>query len=217
MRKSTICKIIIFSVRTAAIFAFIMSIKLGNWFNTTSSFFAFTLTFLPYTIERWYHLKLPPTFSITVALFVFAALVLGDYGDFYNRIPCWDTILHSFSGLALAIACFSFILSLYKNSRRLDQISPIMLIFFSFCFAVASGAVWEILEFSCDRTFGADMQLWKEPGITGLIDTMSDIIMDTLGALLSCIVSYIYLKKSGLIKKMRKVELRHLHDQRTSR
>ncbi len=69
-----------------------------------------------------------------------------------------------------------------------------MLCLLVFCFAVASGAIWEIFEFLMDQFFGLNMQK------SGLMDTMTDLIMDSLGAFLASAFGYIYLinKKSKL-------------------
>lgn len=59
---------------------------------------------------------------------------------------------------------------------------------FSFCFALALGAFWEIFEFVIDGLFGFSMQK------NGLIDTMWDLIVDTLGALIAAVSGYLYIR-----------------------
>ena len=62
---------------------------------------------------------------------------------------------------------------------------------FSFCFAVSIGAVWEIYEFSFDGLLGLNMQKFLLAdgtplvGRAALTDTMKDIIVDTIGALIA--------------------------------
>ena len=63
-----------------------------------------------------------------------------------------------------------------------------MLALFSFSFAIAIGVVWEIFEFFMDISFGLNMQK------SGLIDTMGDLIVDSLGALLASGIGYFYLR-----------------------
>ena len=60
--------------------------------------------------------------------------------------------------------------------------------FFAFCFAVAMGATWEVFEFVMDQLFGFNMQK------SGLMDTMSDLIVDVFGALIGSLAGYAYLK-----------------------
>ena len=39
------------------------------------------------------------------------------------------------------------------------------------------------------------MQKFRMPGEDGLIDTMCDLIVDTVGAIIACIGGYIYIKR----------------------
>jgi uncharacterized membrane protein YjdF len=71
------------------------------------------------------------------------------------------------------------------NSSKINiKRSPIFVAFFSFCFAVAMGAIWEIYEYSMDKSLGLFMQRGS------LDDTMIDIILDTVGALIFAILGY---------------------------
>lgn len=212
MKNSLATRSITLLVQFSALIAFIMSLKVGNWFNSVSALWAFIITFLPYAFEKWQHLKLPTIFIFTVVLFDYAALILGEFGEFYVRFPWWDNMLHSFSGFALSLAVFSTMLYIYRPSKQLKQLSPSMLILFSFCFAVACGAIWEIIEFSMDRIFKSNMQRWQDGGIAGLLDTMTDLIMDTSGAIVANVIGYTYLKRTNLIAKMRKFKLEKLRN-----
>jgi hypothetical protein len=62
------------------------------------------------------------------------------------------------------------------------------------------GALWEIFEFLMDSLFGLNMQK------SGLIDTMWDLIVDALGALVISILGYLYLK--GDIKLLERLDRR---------
>ena len=53
---------------------------------------------------------------------------------------------------------------------------------------MALGAAWEILEFSSDSIFGLNMQK------SGFVDTMWDLIVDTIGALSISVFEYHFLK-----------------------
>jgi hypothetical protein len=59
---------------------------------------------------------------------------------------------------------------------------------FSFAFAVAVGSIWEIFEFTMDSFLGLNMQK------SGLVDTMWDLIVDALGALVIAVLGYFYTK-----------------------
>ena len=83
-----------------------------------------------------------------------------------------------------------------NESPRVDMtMRPGFVAFFAFCFSVAVGAVWEIFEFSMDQLAGTNMQkpMFDDP--SGLTDTMWDIIVDTLGALVISVSGYVYMKR----------------------
>ena len=51
------------------------------------------------------------------------------------------------------------------------------------------GGIWEIFEFGMDSFFGLNMQK------SGLVDTMWDLVVDTIGALVISLLGYFYLKR----------------------
>ena len=70
---------------------------------------------------------------------------------------------------------------------------------FAFCFAVTMGVFWEFFEYGADRILGTNMQKFRFPelGQDGLIDTMSDLFVDALGALITSIIGYFYIQKKN--------------------
>ena len=152
---------------------------------------------------------------------------MGEINNFYYHIPWWDTLLHTTSGVILAMIGFMLVHALNNSDRITVQLSPFFIALFAFTFALASGAVWEIFEYSGDRLFQMDMQKYLPPaevtyehmanGMTkliyptngswsfdaGLIDTMDDIICDTLAALAVSIIGYLSLKtRNRALKKL---------------
>ena len=71
------------------------------------------------------------------------------------------------------------------------------------------GMLWEIYEFSVDYFFGTNMQKFAleggvpKVGQEALMDTMKDIIVDTVGALVMSVLGYLSLKnKTGFVDKL---------------
>ena len=95
-------------------------------------------------------------------------------------------MIHSFSAIMMALIAFMIIFSFYQAHKVV--FAAHFAAIFSFTFALGLGALWEIFEFSMDSFFGLNMQK------SGLIDTMWDLIMDALGALLVSIIGYFYMK-----------------------
>ena len=144
--------------------------------------------------------------KIAIVLFIFAAELLGEINSFYEKIHWWDNMLHSLSGIILGLIGFMLVYAMNESEKVDFHLSPLFIAAFAFFFAVAAGAVWEILEFSADRLFALNMQKFRPPeGVNilntdtwrfdaGLIDTMTDIILDTASALITSILGYVKIK-----------------------
>lgn len=140
------------------------------------------LTFLPKIIARNFKVFIPIGYAFSLNLFVYSAIFLGSAVDLYDKIWWWDTALHTLSGVALGFIGFVTMHTLYARHRV--NMGPFFLAIFSFVFAVALGALWEIFEFTADNLIGTNMQK------NGLRDTMWDLIVDTLGALFIATLGY---------------------------
>jgi len=151
-----------------------------------SSSLILILTFLPYLFERTYRVNLPIEFEFVIILFLYASLFLGEIHAYYTKFWWWDVVLHTSSGIALGFAGFLIMYVLYYKDKV--KAKPIWIAIFAFCFAVAIGAVWEIFEFAMDQFFGLNMQK------SGLIDTMWDLIVDSIGAMLTSFIGYFYVR-----------------------
>ena len=173
-------------MRLTLVGAFVWAIINQNWFVLFTSSFTFILTFLPAILQRNYQLYLPAELEIIVVFFVYAALFLGEIRGFYTRYWWWDLFLHTTSGIVLGFIGFFILYVLYDEEKV--KASPVIIAMFSFCFAVALGTLWEIFEFTMDSFWGVNMQK------SGLVDTMSDLIVDAIGALTTAILGYFYIK-----------------------
>jgi uncharacterized membrane protein YjdF len=128
-------------------------------------------------------------------------MFLGTANHFFTLFWWWDKMLHSFSGLIFANLGFLIAMYLGRNQELDSKFNRTLVVLFSFCFSVASGAVWEIYEYSMDEAFGFLYQ-----GI-GIDDTMLDIICDTLGALLFALLAFFQgNKRFELISKVDKLQ-----------
>ena len=119
------------------------------------------------------------------AFFVYATLFLGEANRFYYDVWWWDVMLHS--GSAFAFGLIGLIILMLSLSRKIIAAKPLMLSLFAFSFALMIGVLWEIFEFAGDQLFGMDMQ--KD----GHMDTMWDLIVDTIGAFVAAVIGYFYL------------------------
>ncbi|MBW3538371.1 hypothetical protein KY386_02675 [Candidatus Parcubacteria bacterium] len=173
-------------LRTVLVIAVGQGAVTGNWAVVFVSLLAFALTIAPLALAGRYNIKLPIDFELAIVLFIYAAIFLGSVRGYYQRFWWWDAFLHTGSGFALGFIGFLILYLLYAQKKL--QASPFVIAFFSWCFALALGAAWEIFEYAVDVVFGTNMQR------SGLPDTMGDLIVDALGALFASAIGYIYIK-----------------------
>ena len=152
------------------------------------------MTFLPVLLERRFRIHIPPEMQLLAITFVFASLFLGEVRDYYNRFWWWDIALHTSSGFLLGILGFLLVHVLTEAERVQVHMKAGFVAFFAFLFALGVGALWEIFEFTMDQLFGTTMQKPMLGDPSGLTDTMWDLIVDALGALVISVLGWRYLK-----------------------
>lgn len=164
---------------------------------------------LPGMLENKFKIAIPSYMLILYTIFLYAAIYLGEVRSFYYNVPNWDNILHTFSGAMIGALGFSIVTLLNNTEEVPMNLSPLFVALFSFCFAVTLGVVWEFYEFTFDGLLGLNMQKFALEDGTQLIgraaltDTMIDLFVDAVGALIISIIGYISLKyNKGWIEKL---------------
>jgi hypothetical protein len=160
-----------------------------NFFLAVMSFFVLVLTFLPAIINRSFKINLPIEIDFVLTLVLYLHYALGEYNGFYVKLSWWDIFLHAGNSIILGMIGLTFGYSLLMTSRI--KAKPIFVSSFSVFFAVFVGVLWEIFEFGMDQVFGFNMQK------SGLVDTMTDLMVDISGAMVVGVGGFLYLKKSG--------------------
>lgn len=168
------------------VLAAIIALVQGRWSLAFVSVATIALSFVPILFERRFDIRLPVHFLVSIVIFVFATIFLGEALDFYNRFWWWDIALHGGSAIGFGLIGFIFAFTLFEGDKYAAPAWAVS--FLAFCFALSIGALWEIFEFGMDQTFGLNMQK------SGLIDTMWDLIVDTIGATLGAVAGFFYLK-----------------------
>ena len=168
----------------------------GEWLSAFLVIMIMAITVAPVLFKERLPVKIPSEFTMLVIIFVFASLFLGEIQGFYLRFWWWDKVLHISSGLLLGIFGFLLVYVLNENSRIHVVLNIRFVALFAFLFAVSTGVLWEIFEFGMDRFFGTNMQKMI-PGdpLSGLTDTMWDLIVDTLGAAAISLLGWWYMKR----------------------
>lgn len=187
MQRNRRAKLVFLGIfRALLVLAIIISIYRQIWMNVLLSVLTISLTFLTSILEKKLKVDYPEEFEIIILLFIFASIFLGEFNSFYIRYWWWDILLHGISAIILGLLAFSLVYILNREGKI--KLKPGFIALFAFCFAVAGGAVWEIFEFLIDYFLKTNMQK------SGLLDTMTDIIVDTMGALFISIIGFLYAK-----------------------
>jgi len=168
-----------------------------QWLTAIVTIGIIAVTLAPFLLARLLRVFIPPEFVLLAIGFVFASLFLGEVYDYYARFWWWDIALHSTSGFLLGIVGFLLVHVLNETEDIGVHMKPGFVAFFAFLFALGTGALWEIFEFSMDSFFGMNMQKPMFGDLSGLTDTMWDLIVDTLGALIISVLGYSFIKTAG--------------------
>lgn len=175
--------------RAMLVVAIILSIYFTQWENLLAASTALFLTFVPALAEKRFKLDTPSYFELIILIFIFFAIFLGEIFSFYHRVPYWDAMLHFSAGIIIAAVGFALITVLNNSPRVALKLSPFFVALFAFCLGVTLGTLWEIYEFWQDAWFGFNMQK------TGLDDTMKDLMLDAIGALLVSVAGFLWIRK----------------------
>lgn len=178
--------VVVYAIWTVLLFELTVALFAGRYSSAFVALATLILSMAPAMLAARLKLVLPVSFVAIIVLFVFSTLFLGEVFDFYERYWWWDIVLHGGSAITFGMIGFLFVLFLFEGDRYAAPPLAIMLI--SFCFAVTIGTLWEIFEFGMDELFGFNMQK------SGLVDTMTDLIVDVIGGAIGAGFGYLYIK-----------------------
>lgn len=231
------------------LFTLVRSFLRGEYFNVLVCLLTLVLFMIPHFVEENLKLHLPDLFEGLILLFIFSTEILGEINCYYQRIPHWDTVLHSINGFMFAAFGFALLDIVNRDARIKFKVSPLCLALVAFCFSMTVGVLWEFYEFGCDAILHTDMQkdtyvgeiytvlLDEEKSNTvipvrnmqtvavycldgegkpcevilngyidiGLIDTMKDLAVNLVGAVVFSAIGYFHVKrraKGGIASRL---------------
>lgn len=164
--------IVYMTLRALVILVMILQILNRNFENVFLCALTLVLLIMPSLIQINLKIELPTALEIIMLLFIFAAEILGEIQAYYEKIPMWDTVLHTLNGFLMAAIGFALVDILNRNKKISFQLSPAFLAVVAFCFSMTIGVLWEFFEFGMDEMFGLDMQ--KDTVMTGISSTLLD-------------------------------------------
>ncbi len=151
-----------------------------------------------YIIQKIFKVKINDGLIFFYILFIFIAHFLGVTCELYNKIYWFDKFSHFISGILTSFVAI-YILVKSKCDKKI-----LFNILFIISFSLAIAAFWEVFEYLASYYFNVDPQ---KVVMTGVTDTMGDIIVALLGTVLVSICYYYenILKYNLIVKKFEKM------------
>jgi hypothetical protein len=186
---------------------------------------------IPMFIEKKYKLLIPPIITCVAYTMLFANFIVGEIYRAYDTSLLLDRLMHFTSGFLFGFLGISIICLITNWPKKELVLSPLLVALFVFCFTMTTGVVWELFEYGVDSLTGAIMQRWNDsllgvlkdgeiiplttlPNVwqeglyvhnsirgDGLVDTMTDLLLNSIGSLAVSIFAYIAMKKDKNIFK----------------
>lgn len=141
----------------------------------------------------------PPLSQTMLNVIIFVGIVIGSYMGFFDSISWFDNMMHILSGFVCAVFGYDFAVII---QRKKGACAPTLASIFALMFALSIAVGWEFYEFLMDTLHGTNLQLAKEGaetamfdlskynneyGYLGLVDTMTDMMMNAIGGLLGMV------------------------------
>ena len=189
------------------------------------------LFMIPSFMEGKLKIGVPNVLEVIILIFIFAAEILGEIGEYFVNVPNWDVMLHTTTGFLAAAVGLSLVELLNGSKRVSMKLSPLFVALVAFCFSMTIGVLWEFFEFGVDHLFNMDMQKdtvihtirsvalhpegknipvtidnitsvvvnGKDLGLggyldIGLIDTMKDLFVNFIGAVVFSVFGFFHTK-----------------------
>lgn len=175
---------------------------------------------LPYLIKKIFKLAFSKITTTIFYIYMFLAAFLGNVLRLYDTTTSWDMVIHFLMGFVLAVfSLYILNYTIYKKDKSRHNMFFTCL--FMILFAMGISALWEIWEFMGDLLFGLNSQRFLDQNMVPLVgqqavmDTMMDLCMDFLGAILAVIFVLTISKFSkGFLKsfKIKKIKNKDIED-----
>lgn len=201
----------IVAIITALLLYFILGKTEGEYIGSmitvlSSSIALFFVTFLlPFFKKR--NILISNTLYAIILFSFILSMGGGFIFRFYQTFNYYDTVVHFLNGMILVIIVFVVLEFLTEESKKY----VILIILVAILGSISLGTLWEITEYILDLIIpGNNMQRFQDVktgidyiGQLALKDTMIDLIVDTLGAILAGILLYFdSIKNSTFINKI---------------
>ncbi|KAF1296573.1 hypothetical protein BAU15_14620 [Enterococcus sp. JM4C] len=160
-----------------------------SWIFVIEVIASIALIFLPQLFRKLFKLNVPTSIIYFYWFFLLISAFIGTGLHVISYISFWDKILHAVSPMLLTALGYGLI-GFFMKRAKISETSPWLFLLFGFAFAGLCGVFWEFWEFGCDQFFNMNLQRYLTSGEVELIgrsalmDTMGDLITNTIGALI---------------------------------
>lgn len=161
--------------------------------------------------------EVPPLAQTCLNLIILLGILFGSYLRFFDKIPYYDTFMHTITGFVCAVFAYDFAVIV---QRKKGECAATLAAIFSIMFALSLAVGWEFYEFLMDTLHGTNLQLAKageetamfdlskyhnEYGYLALWDTMTDMMSNAVGGLVGMIFITV-LRNKGKKKRTENAE-----------
>ncbi len=122
----------------------------------------------------------------TLMIIALVAYVAANVTNLWSAVQWYDEAMHAFTAFALTIFIGGY---LYRNVLIGAQTHVVLLVISLAGLGLAAGALWEVYEWIRDTMFP------EENLSVGKVDTMVDLIFDTIGALFGATVAVVFFRR----------------------
>ena len=170
---------------------------------------------VPHVFTKKRLTNIPLEIELFLFVAVFIQFVLGEARNFYTTIPYYDKFVHLFLPGMIAYMGFVIVYTLYFSGKL--KISYGTMVVFTILITVGIGALWEIFEYLSDTLLLPLIPGWHkfQGSLTEgpLVDTMNDLIADTVGGIIGALAASKYWIDKELTNKRFSELLHEIKDQ----
>lgn len=166
-------------IETVFVMSFLEDMSRGDAENAFQAMGLFQVSLMPLVVEALGRVRIPLYLQLLYAILVFTGGFMGSYQRFYDVWEPWDTVVHFFSGIMIALWTGYILRSVMRKHNFVMPRWLLATVITSFSALVAM--LWEIAEFAADQAVGSQAQIDN-------YDTMVDMITGTLSALIVAVI-----------------------------
>lgn len=186
MKKERFNDYLLLAIKLILVLSIINTINNKLWYIVSTNVFLLVLTFIPQIFRDKYKIKIPRQFEWFLLIFVIFTLFLGEIAGIVVPIAF---------GIAIGLIGFMILAILYSSGQI--KKNYFLIILFSFNFAVALGALVELLKYYLKLILGYSLASGN------YVFSMKTLNFVLIGAVISSLFGFIYMKgKGGVLGKL---------------